>query len=71
MPYYSPTLLGDWWGYSRPKHTVMVLGASGQDGSYMLELLLKRGHRAHGVVRRHPEEKFARIDHLNRAVFDS
>jgi len=68
MPYYSRSLLDDWWGYSRPQHTVLVLGASGQDGSYMLEFLLKRGHPAHGGVRRHPEERFSRINHLKDDV---
>jgi GDPmannose 4,6-dehydratase len=67
MPHYAHSLLDDWWGYRPPKRTVVVLGASGQDGSYMLEFLLKRGHCVHGVVRRHPEEKFARIDHLKES----
>jgi GDPmannose 4,6-dehydratase len=37
---------------------------TGQDGSYLAELLLDRGYEVHGMVRRSSTEKFDRIEHL-------
>jgi GDPmannose 4,6-dehydratase len=44
----------------------LVTGISGQDGSYMAELLLRRGYEVHGVVRRTSKLNRGRIDHLFR-----
>ena len=42
----------------------LITGVTGQDGSYLAELLLERGYEVHGMVRRASTEKFERIDHL-------
>lgn len=45
----------------------LILGVTGQDGSYLAELLLQRGDLVHGVVRRTSHFNRSRIDHLRRA----
>lgn len=42
----------------------LVTGASGQDGSYLCELLLEKGYEVHGVIRRASNFNTQRIDHL-------
>src|ERR687885_2389375 len=42
----------------------IVTGITGQDGSYLAELLLEKGYEIHGVVRRASTENFDRISHL-------
>src|SRR6476619_4186305 len=46
----------------------LITGITGQDGSYLAELLLDRGYEVHGIVRRvaleDPERRFTRIEHL-------
>ena len=42
----------------------LVTGITGQDGSYLAELLLDSGYEVHGMVRRASTEKFERIEHL-------
>lgn len=44
----------------------LILGATGQDGSYLLELLLDKGYEVHGVIRRASTFNTSRIDHLYR-----
>jgi GDPmannose 4,6-dehydratase len=44
--------------------TALITGITGQDGSYLAELLLERGYEVHGMVRRSSTEKFDRIEHL-------
>jgi GDPmannose 4,6-dehydratase len=44
----------------------LVTGISGQDGSYLAELLLEKGYEVHGIVRRSSSFNTARIDHLYR-----
>src|ERR1700682_3570847 len=41
-----------------------VTGITGQDGSYLAELLLDKGYEVHGVIRRSSSFNTARIDHL-------
>jgi GDPmannose 4,6-dehydratase len=41
-----------------------ITGISGQDGSYLCELLLEKGYEVHGMVRRASSFNTARIDHL-------
>ena len=43
----------------------LITGVTGQDGSYLAELLLEKGYEVHGMVRRSSTEKRERIDHLN------
>jgi GDPmannose 4,6-dehydratase len=42
----------------------LITGITGQDGSYLAELLLEKGYEVHGMVRRASTEKFERIEHL-------
>jgi GDPmannose 4,6-dehydratase len=44
----------------------LITGITGQDGSYLAELLLEKGYRVCGVVRRSSTVQKARIDHLYR-----
>src|SRR5580693_6222361 len=44
--------------------TALITGITGQDGSYLAELLLDRGYEVHGVVRRSSTERFERIEHI-------
>lgn len=46
------------------KKVALVLGAGGQDGSYMLELLLEKGYEVHGTIRRCSVITTERIDHI-------
>lgn len=43
----------------------LITGVSGQDGSYLSELLLEKGYQVHGIVRRTSSFNTWRIDHLN------
>jgi len=42
----------------------LVTGITGQDGSYLAELLLKKDYEVHGIIRRASSINTARIDHL-------
>ncbi|HLW63695.1 MAG TPA: GDP-mannose 4,6-dehydratase, partial [Gemmataceae bacterium] len=42
----------------------LITGITGQDGSYLAELLLEQGYEVHGIVRRASTENFERIAHL-------
>jgi GDPmannose 4,6-dehydratase len=44
--------------------TALITGVTGQDGSYLAELLLEKGYDVHGMVRRSSTERFDRIEHL-------
>lgn len=44
--------------------TALITGVTGQDGSYLSELLLEKGYDVHGVVRRNSSCNMERIDHL-------
>ncbi len=46
----------------------LITGITGQDGSYLAELLLAKGYAVHGMVRRSSEEKFERIAHLKDQI---
>src|SRR5450631_339104 len=46
----------------------LITGITGQDGSYLAELLLSKGYEVHGMVRRSSSENFERIDHLRERV---
>jgi len=46
----------------------LITGVTGQDGSYLAELLLERGYEVHGVVRRASTENFERIAHLRDRI---
>ncbi len=46
----------------------IITGITGQDGSYLAELLLEKGYEVHGLVRRASTENFERIAHLTDRV---
>ena len=44
--------------------TSIISGITGQDGSYLTELLLKKGYEVHGIVRRSSSFNTYRIEHI-------
>jgi GDPmannose 4,6-dehydratase len=50
------------------KRSALITGVTGQDGSYLAELLLEKGYEVHGMVRRASTEKFDRIEHLRDRI---
>ena len=48
--------------------SALITGITGQDGSYLAELLLEHGYEVHGMVRRASTEKFDRIEHLRDRI---
>lgn len=46
------------------KKTALITGITGQDGSYLTELLLSKGYEVHGLIRRASTFNTERIDHL-------
>lgn len=46
------------------KKVAFITGITGQDGSYLAELLLSKGYKVYGMVRRASVEKFERIAHI-------
>lgn len=46
------------------KKVALITGITGQDGSYLAELLIEKGYEVHGIVRRHSTISTSRIDHL-------
>ncbi len=48
--------------------TALITGITGQDGSYLAELLLEKGYRVAGIVRRASTESFERIAHIKERV---
>ena len=51
-------------GTARQQKTALITGITGQDGSYLAELLLAKGYRVVGVVRRSSTTPYERIAHL-------
>jgi GDPmannose 4,6-dehydratase len=47
-----------------PPKKALITGISGQDGSYLAELLLAKGYEVHGLIRRASSFNTSRIDHL-------
>ena len=48
----------------------LITGVTGQDGSYLAELLLSKGYDVHGTVRRSSSFNTGRVDHLYRDPHD-
>lgn len=48
----------------------LITGITGQDGSYLAELLLSKGYEVHGIIRRSSSFNTARIDHLYKDLHD-
>ncbi len=51
---------------SKAGKTALITGITGQDGSYLAELLLDKGYDVHGIVRRSSSFNTDRIEHLYR-----
>src|SRR3981189_2988209 len=50
------------------RRSALTTGVTGQDGSYLAELLLEKGYEVHGMVRRASTEKFERIEHIRDRI---
>ncbi|HEV7299174.1 MAG TPA: GDP-mannose 4,6-dehydratase [Tepidisphaeraceae bacterium] len=48
----------------------LITGITGQDGSYLAELLMQKGYQVHGIVRRSSSFNTERLDHLYRDPHD-
>ena len=48
--------------------TALITGITGQDGSYLAELLLEKGYQVHGMFRRSSTETFERVKHLEGKI---
>jgi len=48
--------------------SALITGITGQDGSYLAELLLEKGYEVHGLVRRSSTETFERIEHIHEQL---
>jgi GDPmannose 4,6-dehydratase len=49
----------------------LITGVTGQDGSYLAELLLDKGYEVHGIIRRSSTFNTSRIDHLYKDPHES
>ena len=58
MSHWGPEILAD--------RVALITGVTGQDGSYLAELLLSKGYIVHGVKRRASLINTERVDHLYR-----
>ena len=58
--------------FDEMKKRALITGITGQDGSYLAELLLKKGYEVHGILRRvaiqNPEQRMWRINHLKKKI---
>ena len=50
------------------RRRALITGITGQDGSYLAELLLEQGYEVHGTVRRSSTERFERIEHVRDRI---
>lgn len=46
----------------------LITGITGQDGSYLAELLLSKGYKVYGMVRRASTENYERIEHIRKEI---
>jgi GDPmannose 4,6-dehydratase len=46
----------------------LITGITGQDGSYLAELLLEKGYEVHGIIRRASQINTQRIDHIYNQI---
>ena len=56
---------------TNPAKTALITGITGQDGSYLAELLLEKGYIVHGIKRRASSFNTTRIDHLYQDPHES
>jgi len=53
---------------NKTQKTALITGINGQDGSYLAELLLSKGYRVAGIVRRSSTETQQRIEHIRSKI---
>ena len=53
------------------KKVAFITGVTGQDGSYLAELLLSKGYEVHGLIRRASTFNTSRIDHIYQDPHDT
>ena len=66
----------DWWrervearvAQMSARRRALITGITGQDGSYLADLLLEKGYEVHGMVRRSSTETFERIEHIRDRI---
>src|SRR4051812_14088271 len=56
---------------TRSMKKALITGITGQDGSYLAELLLDKGYEVHGIIRRSSSFNTERIEHLYRDPHES
>ena len=56
---------------STPRKKALITGITGQDGSYLAELLLEKGYEVWGIIRRSSSFNTGRIDHLYQDPHDA
>ncbi|SCZ98372.1 BZ3500_MvSof-1268-A1-R1_Chr3-2g06326 [Microbotryum saponariae] len=54
----------------RTRKVALITGITGQDGSYLTELLLEKGYEVHGLIRRSSSFNTGRIEHLYKDVHE-
>jgi GDPmannose 4,6-dehydratase len=59
----GPSAVQYWDPMTEPRRA-LITGVTGQDGSYLAELLLDKGYEVHGLIRRSSQFNTGRIDHL-------
>ena len=69
-PLFTPTPVSD-RPPSEPQRSALITGITGQDGSYLAELLLAKGYRVHGLIRRSSSFNTQRIDHIYQGPHES
>jgi GDPmannose 4,6-dehydratase len=52
------------WKFKTPAQRALITGITGQDGSYLTELLLEKGYEVHGIVRRSSTLERSRLNQL-------
>ncbi|MBE7373019.1 GDP-mannose 4,6-dehydratase [Pseudomonas sp. AL-54] len=59
-----PSPINVFWSANSVKKVALITGVTGQDGSYLAELLLKKDYEVHGVKRRASSFNTQRVDHI-------
>jgi len=53
---------------SRKPKTAFITGITGQDGSYLAEMLLEKGYQVHGLLRRNSNPSYGNVSHLRHEI---
>ena len=48
----------------------LITGVTGQDGSYLADLLLEKGYQVHGIIRRSSSFNTSRLEHIYQDPHD-